>query len=118
MRSIIPLPEQSLIRKCSNTLECEAGFIKESFEALRKESTANREKNYCLITDALSIWKQMLWDNNKDNFPAYCGPITALKPDFLATEAGVFLLVGTRSNWKCPIGYFLADKMSSQTQAE
>ena len=121
VRSIIPLPQQSLIKKWSNTLECEPGFIKESFEALKKESTVDREKkDCCLIIDALSIRKQMLWDNNKDNFVGFVnyGPIPALKPDVLATEAVVFLLVGTRSNWKCTIGYFLADKMSSQTQAE
>ena len=36
----------------------------------------------------------------------------------VATEAVVFLLVGARSHWKCPIGYFLADKMSSKSQAQ
>ena len=62
----------------------------------------------------------MLWDNQKNKYVGFVnyGPISTLKPDILATEAVVFVLVGTRSNWKCPIGYFLADKMSSQTQAE
>ena len=38
VRSIIPLLRPSLIRKWSSMLECEPGFIKESFEALKKES--------------------------------------------------------------------------------
>ena len=121
VRSILPLPQPSLIRKWSSTLKCEPGFIKESFEALRKESSINHEKSdCCLVIDALSTRKQMLWDNQKDAYVGFVdyGPIPALKPDTLATEAVVFLLVGTRSNWKCPIGYFLADKMSAQTQAE
>lgn len=37
VRSILPLPQPSLIRKWSSVLECEPGFIKESFEALKKE---------------------------------------------------------------------------------
>ena len=45
------------------------------------------------------------------------GPIQTAKPDTLATEV-VFLLVGARAHWKCPTGYFLADKMSSKTQAK
>ena len=121
VRSILPLPQPSLIRKWSSVLECEPGFIKESFEALKKESKKNNEKaDCCLIIDALSTRKQMLWDNQKDEYVGFVnyGPIPTLKPDTLATEAVVFLLVGTRSDWKCPIGYFLADKMSSQTQAE
>ena len=45
-------------------------------------------------------------------------PVPAAKPDTFATEAIVFLLVGARSNWKYPVGHFLVDKMSSQTQVE
>jgi hypothetical protein len=29
----------------------------------------------------------------------------------------VFLLVGTSSHWKCPIGYFLINKISAKDQA-
>ena len=76
-------------------------YIKESFEALKKESENNNEKADCCLTiDALSTRKQVLWDNQKDKFVGFVnyGPIPTLKPDTLATEAVVFLLVGTRSN--------------------
>ena len=46
------------------------------------------------------------------------GPMTPEDPDTLATEALVFLLVGMRTHWKCPVGYFLCDKMSARTQAQ
>jgi hypothetical protein len=47
-------------------LECEPGFIKESFEALKKETTINKEKgDCCLITDGLSTREQMFWDNQR-----------------------------------------------------
>ena len=35
----------------------------------------------------------------------------------LASEALVFLLVGTRDNWGCSIGYFLVDKITAKDQA-
>ena len=37
--------------------------------------------------------------------------------DQLASEALVFLLVGLRRHWKCPLAYFLTDKSSSDVQA-
>ena len=37
--------------------------------------------------------------------------------DRLISEALVFLLVGTKSHWKCPIGYFLVDKINAKDQA-
>ena len=46
------------------------------------------------------------------------GTIQTAKPDTVASKAVVFLLVGARSHWKCPVGYFLADEMSSKTQAQ
>ena len=39
------------------------------------------------------------------------------KPDTLASGALVLLLVGTRSHWKCPIGYFLVNKITAEDQA-
>ncbi len=72
--------------------------------------TMNKEKgNCCLVTDALSTRKQMLWDNQKDKCVGFVnhGSIPALKPDTLAAEAVVCPLGGTKSNWKCPIHWLL-----------
>jgi hypothetical protein len=46
------------------------------------------------------------------------GHIPTSKPEQYASEALVFVLVGARSNWKCPIGYFLTDKMTGKMQAK
>ena len=121
VRSILPLPHPSLIRKWSSILECEPGFIKEAFESLEKNAMSCPEKKDCfLIIDAMSTRKQTLWDPKQDRYVGFVnyGAIPTEKPDTLASEAVVFLLVGARSHWKCPIGYFLADKMSSKSQAQ
>lgn len=121
VRSILPLPNPSLIRKWSSVLECDPGFVKEAFESLGKEASTCPEKKDCfLVIDAMSTRKQSLWDPKQDKYVGFVdyGPIASEKPNTLASEAVVFLLVGARSHWKCPIGYFLADKMSSKNQAQ
>ena len=37
VRTILPLPHESLIRKWSSVVECEPGFVRESFESLQKD---------------------------------------------------------------------------------
>ena len=121
VRSVIPLPQPSLIRKWSSVIECNPGFFKESFESLRKEALVSPEKKDCyLIIDAMAIRKQTLWDSKSDRYAGFVdyGDIPAEKPDQYASEALVFILVGARSSWKCPVGYFLTDKMTGKMQAK
>ena len=121
VRSVLPLPNPSLLRKWSSVLECEPGFIEATFQSLEREATASPEKkDCCLIIDAMSIRKQTLYDAHQDKYAGFVnyGDIPTNDPETIATEAVVFLLVGARSHWKCPIGYFLVDKMSSKSQAQ
>lgn len=121
VRSILPLPNPSLIRKWSSSVNCEPGFLDEAFESLKADVKEKPERKDCsLIIDAMSIRKQTLLELNKERYSGFVnyGPIPANNPDTVATEALVFLLVGSRSNWKCPIGYFLTNKTTGITQAK
>ena len=68
----------------------------------------------------MAIRKQTLWDSKNDKYVGFVdyGHIPTSKPDQYASEALVFVLVGASSNWKCPIGYFLTDKMTGKMQAK
>ena len=119
MRSVIPLPNPSLIRKWSSSVNCEPGFLDEAFQSLKVDAEKQPKRKDCsLMIDAMSIRKQTLLEPNKERYSGFVdyGPIPTNNPDTVATEALVFLLVGSRSNWKCPIGYFLANKMTGITQ--
>ncbi len=122
IRSIIPLPNQSLIREWSTSLKCNPGFIEEAFTSLSDLISGSPiNKDSCLVIDAMSIRKQTLWDAEKDRYSGFVDlgdEIQSDKSAKLASEALVFLLVGTRSHWKCPIGYFLVDKISAKDQAK
>ena len=102
-------------------MECEPGFLKEAFQSLASEmSNSAAKKDCCLIIDAMTIRKQTVWDPKKDQYAGFInyGGVTPEDPETLASEALVFLLVGTRSHWKCPTGYFLCDKMAANVQAQ
>ena len=117
VHSILPLPNPSLIRKWSPSLKCDPGFIKEAFKSLSQEIARSPiNKDCCLVIDAMSVRKQTLWNPEKDQYSRffYFGDeIPAAQSDKIACEALVFHLVGTRSHWKCPIRYFLTDKVTT-----
>lgn len=122
IRSIIPLPNPSLVRKWSASIQCDPGFIKEVFASLTHEVTNSPiKKDCCLVIDAMAIRTQTVWTPQHDKyfgFVDYGTEIPNPPSDKLATEALVFLLVGTRSHWKCPIGYFLGNKTNAEIQSK
>jgi len=62
--------------------------------------------------------KQTIYDAKEDRYVGFVDYGGAIPEpcDQLASEALVFLLVGLRGHWKCPIAYFLTDKSSSGVQ--
>ena len=55
VRFVIPLPQPSLIRKWSSSIECEPGHLQESVEALKREcSTKSNYEDCFLVIDVLS----------------------------------------------------------------
>ena len=118
---MIPLPNPSLIRKWSTNIKCDPGFIEEAFTSLSNQIDLSPvNKDCCLVIDAMSIRKQTLWNPEKDQYSGFVdlgNEIPNVQCDKMASEALVFLLAGTRSHWKCPVGYFLVDKISAKDQA-
>ena len=59
----MPLPHPSLIRKWARNVNCEPGFIGESFRILEEQAKINTEKkDCCLVLDAMTIRKQVQWE--------------------------------------------------------
>jgi hypothetical protein len=121
VRKILPLPHPSLIQKWARSINCEPGFLTEAFETLQQECESNNEKkDCCLVIDAMAIRKQAIWDKAKKKYTGFVdyGNGIQLEPtETLASEALTFELVGLRSHWKIPIGYFFTDKTTASVQA-
>ncbi len=72
LRSIIPLPAPSLIKRWARLVDCEPGFITEALDILKSEILDQPEKkDCCLVFDAMAIRKQTLWDAKQDEFVAF-----------------------------------------------
>ena len=97
VRSIIPLPNPSLIREWSSSVDCEPGFLNEALNSLEAEVKNSPTKDCSVIIDAMAIPKQTVVDpKGKEQYVGFVndGLVTPEDPDTLAAETLVFLLVG------------------------
>ena len=120
LRKIFFLPHQSSIRNWTSSVNCEPGFLSEAFADLQRQSEENVDMSECaLILDGMSIRKQILYCQRLAKYVGFTdyGNLVPEGAETPASEALVFMLVGLKSKWKCPIGYFLIDKADAETQA-
>lgn len=68
----------------------------------------------------MSIRNQIIWDKGRNKYSGYikCVGLTDEKVDTLASEALVFLIVSLSEWLKCPVTYFLVDKVNANVLAE
>ena len=90
VRSILPLPNPSLIRKWASSVDCEPGFLKEALKALSDEVKQCPDKKDCyLIMDAMSIRKETVWDKKNDRYDGFInyGTVNPEDPHFSCIRA-------------------------------
>lgn len=115
LRKTILLPHPALLRKWVSSLNCYPGFLEETFNYLNEFIKKNEDLQFSLIIDSMSIRKQVIWDQIRNKFSGYiecCGMVDG-KDHCLASEALVFIIVSMTKTIKCPIAYFLVDKIAS-----
>lgn len=119
LRKQFVLPNGRTIRKWLSSLNCHPGILGEVLEFLKKEVHDKPHfKNCALIMDAMSIRKQVLWDNNEGRYFGnvdYGGLIDFEMP---ATEALFLQIVSYTNNFKCPVAYFLTNKADAYLQTQ
>eukprot|EP00795_Rhopilema_esculentum_P001055 gene1055-15385_t len=120
LRKIFKLPHESSIKQWTASVNCEPGFLTEVFQDLENQSKDKPEMLDCaLLIDGMSIRKQVTYDQLKSKYSGFVdyGNIIPENSENLASEALVFMLTGLKSHWKCPVGYFLTDKLNAESQA-
>ncbi|KAI5729271.1 hypothetical protein M8J76_000908 [Diaphorina citri] len=118
VRSIFKsLPHPATIRKWVSVFNCEPGFLEEVFQYLKSQTT---NKDFSLVLDSMSIRKQVSWDKKNKKMSGYVDLGNGLSDqnETYASEALVFMVVSMKQKFKCPVGYFLVDKISAEVQAE
>jgi DNA transposase THAP9 len=121
VRESLHLPHPSTVRSWSASVQCQPGFLANVFQQLKQDVQQDIEMVDCaLMFDSMSIRKQTVWDLSLNKYVGFvdCG-IASLEPvEELASEVLVILLVGLKKKWKCPVAYFLINKISSSVQCE
>ena len=117
LRSIFSLPAPSSISNWTNSVNCEPGFFKDVFEYLSQKSTVDENYRDCaLIFDAIHLKSGLVYEHSRgtyDGFVNFGKDIVGFDEDKIATEAMVFMLVGLKGHWKCPIGYVLENGLNA-----
>ena len=121
LRERIHLPDDASIRSWICSYNCYPGFLEEAFKFLSNLTLKEAKFEDCaLIIDSMSIRKQVVWDNARNKFCGYveCVGLVDGKEECLASEALVFLIVSLTHKFKCPVAYFLIDKLSTNVLSQ
>jgi len=117
LRSIFSLPAQSSISNWTNSVDCQPGFFKDVFQYLQEKSEIDKNYKDCaLVFDAIHLKSGLVYEHSRGTYEGFVNfgqDIVGFDEDQIATEAMVFMLVGLRGNWKCPIGYVLENGLNA-----
>lgn len=121
LRQHFVLPNGRTIRKWLQSVNCEPGILNEVLEFLKQEVKENEYlRNCALIVDAMAIRKQVIWDHSAGKFSGNVnyGGIVEIDFEMAASEALFFQIVSYSRNFKCPVAYFLTNKLDSNLQTQ
>jgi DNA transposase THAP9 len=108
------LPNGRTIRNWLSTFNCKPGFLLEVLEFLKVECKSKQYLKDCaLIFDSMSIRKQICWDEKEDKHSGYSdyGGIIDCDLEDPASEVLMFQIVSYQNNFKCPVAYFLTNRV-------
>lgn len=121
LRNYLHLPHPSTLRRLLSTHNCNVGFMSEVLDYLKTVAAENDSlKNVALIFDAMSIRTELRFDLKTDKYWGYVdyGGIMTDDSETLATEVLIFQIVSYTEKFKCPIAYFLTNKIGADLQTE
>ena len=102
VRTVFTLPHAS-------SIDCEVGFFIDVFKELQGKILSKTLKPECaLLCDGMKIRSSVMYNKTTGSFEGFVNlgkDIVTSEEDVIATEAIVFMLVGLRGHWKCPIRY-------------
>lgn len=113
------LPDGRTIRRWLSTFNCEPGILKEVLGFLEKHVEENVSlKNCALIFDSMAIRSETVWDNEHGKYTGNVnyGGIVDVDFEMAATEALFFQIVSYSKPFKCPVAYFLINKVDANLQ--
>jgi len=116
------LPHVSTVRSWYAEVNGDPGWNEEAFKALEEKSKRCKAKNKkmpcAVMFDEISIKRHTEFDGKKyHGYVDVGGEIPTSDDKEEATAAMVFMVVSMNDHWKCPVGYFLVNGLSSDELA-
>ena len=117
---MLKLPHSSGIHTWAASVDCEPGYLTNVISLIGQ--LAEKKKwmsDVVLVVDAMSLSKMTVYDQTTKSFVGLVDYGSAIPEpeDTEATEALVFMVIGTTGHWKHPIAYVLQNKCSADVQA-
>lgn len=114
-RRYFKLPHPNAVKNWTLSQNFNAGLLSEVFESLHEALQEKPWISDCvLLVDCMPLNRMSVFDDERDS---YCGNVDygsciVETEETLASEALTVFLVGLKYTWKCPIAYFLVNKIS------
>lgn len=119
LRQYFTLSNARTLRKWLCNINCQPGILQEVLEFLKeKAKTQSHLKQCALIVDSMSLRKQIIWDQSQGKFTGNVeyGGLVDVDFEMAASEALFFMIVSYTTNFKCPVAYFLVNKLNASLQ--
>lgn len=112
------LPHPTTIKQWYAVVNCETGFTKEAFEALKSKATVSTVV-VNLVIDEISIRQHVDFDGKKYRGFVDIGTNLDNGSDNRdpAKNALVFMAVAVNNSWKVPLAYFFIKSLKGQERA-
>ena len=121
MRTHFSLPHPHTLQMWSGGIECRPGFLMNVLESLKKKvAHCNDAADAGLMFDGMSVKKEIVYNRKFDMNEGYIdyGSEVSLEEEGeekkVASEVTMIMLVGQRTRWRVPIGYFLTSCLSAE----
>lgn len=124
IRSRSTLPDPSTLRRWLATRKCDPGILHEVLEFFKKKIKSSADAGYlkdvALVYDAMAIRAGRWYDKKNDKHCGYVdlGGISNVDSEEYATETLLFIIVSFTKIFKCPVAYFLINKINATLQSE
>ena len=118
---VLKLPHVSSIHIWASSVDCQPGYLTQVIALLEEMAQKNQwMRDAVLVVDAMSLSKMTVYDRTSKSFVGLVDYGTTIpEPEATeATEALVFMVVGTIGHWKQPIAYVLQNKCSAEVQKQ
>jgi hypothetical protein len=115
-RKIFSLPSPSTLRRYTCGIKCLPGFQQATFHELLQHQGDEHYANAALLVDGIHVKEAIEFDKNLGQgfgYIDYGGQCELGESEEKANESVVCMLVGYKSYWKLPIGYFLCRGMKA-----